>query len=160
MSNVIDIARTWINTPFIPQARIKNVGCDCVGLILAVCEEAGIKSLLTNAPLSMHDDTHYHYYRDSNKLLHKLDDHFPVKWSNTHNNIIEQIPLLIGNIALFHLGFNAYHIAFISEVGQYANNDERYVRIIHSCAKAQIVTEHIICRKWLRRIIKIFSTNT
>ena len=34
-------AREWIGTPYVPQARAKGIGCDCVGLIVGVGLETG-----------------------------------------------------------------------------------------------------------------------
>jgi len=35
-------AREWIGTPYVPQARVKGIGCDCVGLIVGVGEQTGL----------------------------------------------------------------------------------------------------------------------
>lgn len=36
---IIDIARTWIGTPFKSQSSVKGSGCDCVGLVRGVWRE-------------------------------------------------------------------------------------------------------------------------
>lgn len=36
---VIDLARSWIGTPYRHQASLKGVGCDCLGLIRGVWRE-------------------------------------------------------------------------------------------------------------------------
>jgi NlpC/P60 family putative phage cell wall peptidase len=36
---VITIARSWIGTPYIHQASLKGVGCDCLGLLRGVWRE-------------------------------------------------------------------------------------------------------------------------
>jgi NlpC/P60 family putative phage cell wall peptidase len=39
---VVTIARSWIGTPYIHQASLKGVGCDCLGLLRGVwCELYG-----------------------------------------------------------------------------------------------------------------------
>lgn len=35
-------AREWIGTPFVPHARIKGAGVDCVNLPAAILIEAGV----------------------------------------------------------------------------------------------------------------------
>ena len=40
--HVIDIAKTWLHTPYIPEARVKGCGCDCGTFIAGVFEEAGL----------------------------------------------------------------------------------------------------------------------
>ncbi len=36
---IVEIARTWINTPYHNQASLKGVGCDCFGLITGVYKD-------------------------------------------------------------------------------------------------------------------------
>lgn len=36
---VVEIARSWIGTPYHHQASVKGVGCDCVGLVRGVWRE-------------------------------------------------------------------------------------------------------------------------
>lgn len=42
--DLIEIARTWIGTPYVHQGRLKGVGVDCVGLIACSALEAGLIS--------------------------------------------------------------------------------------------------------------------
>jgi len=37
--DLITIARSWIGTPYIHQASLKGVGCDCLGLLRGVFRE-------------------------------------------------------------------------------------------------------------------------
>lgn len=41
-TDVVTAARTWIDTPFHHQARLKGVGVDCVGLVIGVARELGL----------------------------------------------------------------------------------------------------------------------
>jgi NlpC/P60 family putative phage cell wall peptidase len=36
---VIEIARSWLGTPYHHQASLKGVGCDCIGLIRGIYKE-------------------------------------------------------------------------------------------------------------------------
>lgn len=36
---IVEIARTWVGTPYHHQASIRGVGCDCLGLIRGVWRE-------------------------------------------------------------------------------------------------------------------------
>lgn len=38
-TDIVAIARTWIGTPYLHQASLKGVGCDCLGLIRGVLRE-------------------------------------------------------------------------------------------------------------------------
>ena len=40
---VVVAARTWVSTPYHSRARIKGVGVDCVQIIAATYEEAGVR---------------------------------------------------------------------------------------------------------------------
>lgn len=41
-ADVVAAARSWIDTPYQHQARVKHVGVDCAGLIIGVARELGI----------------------------------------------------------------------------------------------------------------------
>lgn len=41
-TQVVEFARTWLDTPFHHQARLKSVGVDCIGLVIGVAQEAGL----------------------------------------------------------------------------------------------------------------------
>jgi NlpC/P60 family putative phage cell wall peptidase len=42
--NVVDVARSWIGTPYHHNASLKQVGCDCFGLIRGIYEDiTGVK---------------------------------------------------------------------------------------------------------------------
>ncbi len=40
---IVSQARTWLRTPFHHQAWLKGKGCDCLGLIVGVVDELGLK---------------------------------------------------------------------------------------------------------------------
>ncbi|MDJ1305823.1 MAG: hypothetical protein MRQ09_06330 [Candidatus Midichloria sp.] len=44
-NQIISEAKSWLHTPFHPQARIKSVGCDCIGLIIGVAQKLKIGDL-------------------------------------------------------------------------------------------------------------------
>ena len=35
-ADIIAIARSWIGTPYLHQAAVKDVGCDCAGLVRGI----------------------------------------------------------------------------------------------------------------------------
>jgi NlpC/P60 family putative phage cell wall peptidase len=41
-ADIVTAARTWAETPFHHQARLKGVGCDCIGLVIGVARELGL----------------------------------------------------------------------------------------------------------------------
>jgi NlpC/P60 family putative phage cell wall peptidase len=38
-SQLVQIARSWIGTPYVHQASLKHVGCDCLGLLRGIWRE-------------------------------------------------------------------------------------------------------------------------
>lgn len=38
-AQIVDVARSWIGTPYRHQAAVKHVGCDCLGLVRGVWRE-------------------------------------------------------------------------------------------------------------------------
>ncbi len=38
-ARIVDVARSWIGTPYMHQASLKGVGCDCLGLLRGVWRE-------------------------------------------------------------------------------------------------------------------------
>jgi len=42
MSAVVDVARTWIGTPWRLGASVRGLGCDCVGFAAGGAREAGL----------------------------------------------------------------------------------------------------------------------
>lgn len=39
-AGIVDVARSWIGTPYLHQASTKGAGCDCLGLIRGIWREA------------------------------------------------------------------------------------------------------------------------
>lgn len=53
---LITAARTWVNTPFQHQGRLKHIGVDCVNFISEVAKEAGVSSLAIPRNYRPHED--------------------------------------------------------------------------------------------------------
>ena len=67
---ISDTAKTYVGTPFHHLGRMKNVGIDCIGIILGVAEELSI-------PLTIHSEFR-RYGRSSRQrpLLDYMDEQF------------------------------------------------------------------------------------
>ena len=39
MNRIVGVARDWIGTPYVHQASVRQVGCDCLGLLRGVWRE-------------------------------------------------------------------------------------------------------------------------
>lgn len=137
--SIVASARSWLNTPFHPQGRVKNVGCDCIGLVIGVARELGAISASFGDCICFYDMREYHFIKDSHILGTKMDVHFAKR----------DMPWQIGDILFFRFTDRQMHIAFISDV---LHGTIETVRIIHSCCSAGKVVEHIIQPKWLTKI--------
>jgi len=57
-SPIARIAREWIGTPFVPQARIKRAGVDCVNLPAAILIEARVLDSVITGPYTIDAGRH------------------------------------------------------------------------------------------------------
>lgn len=116
-NQIISEAKTWIGTPFHYHARIKGVGCDCVGLIIGVSEALGIQCLdqllLPN----------YDVYKDKDYLLECMYSNFK-SGSKTK-----------GAIAVVGSKDRGWHIGLLNTI---VGNKFTW---IHSCMITGMVTE-------------------
>ena len=55
-SHVVAEVRSWIGTPYVPQASLKGVGSDCVGLAIGVGKELGLIDDAYAAPVYLERD--------------------------------------------------------------------------------------------------------
>jgi len=51
-TEVVQIARSWIGTPYVHQASVKGAGCDCLGLLRGVFRELSGEEAETPPPYS------------------------------------------------------------------------------------------------------------
>ncbi len=141
---VVKSARSWLGTPFHFQARTKNIGCDCLGLIIGIADEIKAISILSYKLLTLHDYNLYDHNIDGDKLFKEFPKHF-FSWPIINNN------LLPGRILLFSFPLFRYHLAIISNI------DQHQVRIIHACINVGKVSEHLMPTLWQKYLCGIFS---
>jgi hypothetical protein len=128
-NNFIEKARSWIGTPFHPKAKIKKVGCDCVGFILGVLEE-----LFFEKKLIVPD--YFNPFKESVKLLSFMEKNF------------EKRPIALGSILLIKLSETQYHIALITALNP--------LQIIHSSSSLGVI-EEVLPLLWKEKILGSFS---
>ncbi len=138
-NDIISQARTWLGTPFHHQARLKGKGCDCLGLIVGVVDELGLKDKF-GQPLSGYDEVTYSKEPDGAYLMQKLTE------------LLEEVPLTqaqAGDLALFTVRDNPQHMAFLTD-------HEDTLGMVHSYAPARRVVEHRLDDDWKSRLVKVF----
>lgn len=92
-------AREWLGTPFVPCASLRNVGADCLGVVIGVLRECGREF---NAPgYSLEPGEH-----DANQLLGALKSDF--------TRVYDPQP---GHILLFRWRRLATHLGIRTENG-------------------------------------------
>ena len=138
---IVDEARKWIGTPFRHQGRLKNIACDCLGLIMGVAEELKLTTIY-NKPFV--DLDIYNYLPDADGLtLEKiLDQNLNIKF--------EKQP---GFIVLMQFDNTPNHLAILS------NNEQHEFGLIHANSTKMRVVEHHLSKNYAIKIKKIYELN-
>ena len=119
---IVNHARTWLGTPFHHQARLKGVGCDCLGLVVGVVDELGLKDK-NGQLLAGYDEIAYSKEPDGAYLTQKLTD------------LLEEVQEpQAGDLALFSVRDNPQHLAILTDY-------EGWLGMIHAYAPARRVVE-------------------
>ena len=130
-NEIIKEASQWIGTPFHPQGRQKNIGCDCIGLIIGIAKVIGAISL-TGALWDECDVTNYNCMCDSKLLIDLLPKHF---------HIINDCSY--GDMLVIEISENQYHVCLVSD-----NNSRK---IIHTCSTIGRVLEQKMPYSWTKK---------
>ena len=136
-NQIVESARGWLNTPFRHQGRTKNVGVDCLGLLVGVATELNLKSK-TGEPLTALDELGYGHFPDCDYLQNKLAEAMQV---------IEKP--IIGSIGLFNIDGRAQHLGIFGEG-----------TLIHAYAPMRKVVEHGFTDEWEARLVKVYGCLT
>jgi NlpC/P60 family putative phage cell wall peptidase len=134
---IVTQARTWLGTPFHHQARLKGVGCDCLGLVVGVVDELGLKDK-NGQSLAAYDEIAYSKEPDGAYLTQKLTD------------LLEEVQVAqAGDLALFSVRDNPQHLAILTDY-------EGVLGMIHAYAPTRRVVEHRLDADWNSRLVKVF----
>ena len=137
---IVDCARTFLNTPFRHQGRVKGKGIDCVGLPLCVAEELGLIDRL-GVPFKGSDNQNYSS-QPLDLLVHE----------EAKRRLVEKDPsdLRDGDVVTLRVPTTPCHAALITTVNGVTG-------MIHAYAGIGKVVEHIMDNKWRKRIAGAFS---
>lgn len=138
---IVKTARSWLGTPFIHQGRVKNIGCDCLGLIIGVATELGLK--INDKYISEYDSNSYSTIPDGRILKAKLDEILTKKQKDSARP---------GDIFLMNFAGNPQHIGIFSE---YMNGPA--MAIIHCYSQSGKVVEHRLNDFWFSKIEQVYS---
>lgn len=142
--NITTVAKSWIGTKFHHQGRIKinkynKGGCDCVGLIIGVCDEVGYK--YKNKPLSFYDNINYGRIHKNNQLK----EHFDIYFYKVGK--IKQ-----GSILVIQINKDLQHCCIVSEF-----ITKREYKIIHCDVKSRGVVENFLSNEFAERVVGVYS---
>jgi len=149
---IVTQARTWIGTPFHHQARLKGKGCDCLGLIVGVVDELGLKDR-DGVRLAAYDEVTYSKEPDGAYLAQKL------------TGLLEEVPVAAvraGDLGLFKVRENPQHLAIFADYpcagvgGAASGNEKPALGMIHCYAQARRVVEHRLDADWKSRLVKVY----
>lgn len=137
--NIVTEARTWLGTRFHHQARIKGVGCDCLGLVVGVVDQLQLRNAAGEL-LSSFDEVNYSRLPDGAYLTEKLAA------------LLHEVPfeeMLPGDLALFDIKGNPQHLAILTDY-------EASIGMIHCFAPAHRVVEHRLDDEWKSKLVKVY----
>lgn len=136
--HIVQIARAWIGTPYIHQASVKGVACDCLGLIRGIWREL-YDSETEHAPAYTPD---WGDVGPGEPLLDAATRHLlPVD---------RAMPLEPGQVILFRMraGAVAKHLAVLSQAGDAP-------RFIHAYTGHGVI-DSPLTTPWQNRIVARF----
>jgi hypothetical protein len=139
---VVETARSYENTPFHHLGRVKGTGVDCVGLVLCVAEDLGLKDV-HGVPLLRNDYTDYSPQPLGDFVMHEC------KYRLIEKSIGSMLP---GDVITMKVPYSACHAGFVVE-----RHGALYV--IHALNSSTVprVMEHILDKKWHHAITGAFS---
>lgn len=132
-NKIVSLAETWEGTPFHHQGRLKNVGVDCLGLIVGVGDELGLN-------FSRYDETNYGRVPYDDRLF------------TAFYRLPKTTVLLPGNIALFFV----YGKLYPSHCG-WVVDTRGEPGMIHAFGKVRTVVKTRLGRFWLPRLHSVYD---
>jgi cell wall-associated NlpC family hydrolase len=127
-SSLVTVARSYIGVPYYHAGRNRN-GVDCVGLLLAVAEEAGV---LTYTPPGYSAG-----FVNGDLLLSEIE-----RFADS----VEFGPVQDGDIGVFTIAGNPQHAAILTAGGS----------MIHAYQTVGRVVEHALAGAWERRLVGVW----
>jgi len=136
--DVVNLARLWIGTPYMHQARCQGVGCDCLGLVLGIWTD--LRGGLPEPPPSYTQDLSE--AGGGERLWRAAERHLIPKPVSEAE---------IGDVLLFRMrrGAVAKHLGIQSAVGEQA-------AFIHAYSGRGVV-ESRLTASWARRNVARFE---
>lgn len=144
--HIVRAARGWIGTAFHHQGRLKasgnsRGGVDCLGLLIGVAKELGLRDKQGEAFLWQRDRVDYGHLPDADALhsalCHSLHTVEPKDWAE-------------GDVLLMQIDRAPQHLGILSYW------PEGGWGVIHALASARKVVEHPLDSSWQQKIVQVF----
>jgi cell wall-associated NlpC family hydrolase len=132
---IVQAARGLVGTPFAHQGRVPGCGLDCVGALIAVGQECGLR---------VTDDTTYPRETDGSAL------HRCLRYACEP---IDADDLDRGDILIFQRGQTQWHAAIVSKLSP-LSMIHAWHRFTGGCVREEIVSD-----EWVRRIFGAWRYN-
>ncbi|MBS1303584.1 NlpC/P60 family protein [Loktanella sp. SALINAS62] len=138
MSDIVAIARTWIGTPYVHQASVQGVGCDCLGLIRGIWR----------AQHGAEPEAIPRYTADWSE---PQGEERLLRAAARHLIQVDDAPFAAGQVLLFRMQIQAVakHLGVVAEAGEMPT-------FVHAYS-GHGVTESPLSAPWQRRIAARFE---
>lgn len=133
---VVAEAKTWIGTPYHPEAGIKGVGVDCAYLLKCVFVNAGVIEDF----VVPHYPPDWHLHADMSKPEEQRELYMTD--ARKRAGEITEADVLPGDIVLYRIGRCFAHGAIITQ----------WPWIIHACAGSKVMPDDALRLSWLNFI--------
>lgn len=127
----MDLARSFLRTPYQHQGRLPGVGLDCYGVVVQAYEMAGVP---------MRARHNYSQQPSEAELYAWMDEHF-ARIGLAHVDV--------GDVLVFAMVREAQHMAIVSSVAP--------VRMIHAYMGVEKVVEHDLAAPWSRLLRSVHT---
>ena len=134
-NRIVDVARSWLGTPYHHGARVKGVGVDCGTLVAEVFTEAGVIP-----PVNISEYPHdFHLHRGEELYLGYVRKHC---WE-----VLDRDTIGVGDIIIWKIGRCFSHGGIYIGQGM----------MIHSALNVGVTLEEIKTNQYADREQKVFS---
>ncbi len=134
---IIATARSWLGTPFLLHGRSKDLGCDCIGLVVGVARQLQLQDK-HGVQLFLYDTLQY-----SMKHHQKLPELLPL---HLYESVLDY-----GVIAVMSAN-DQHHLGI---VGDYVTSG--IFTLIHACVKRGAVVEHRLTLEMQKHVVGAYS---
>lgn len=129
---LIEEARTWIDTPYVHQGRLRGIGCDCIGLLIGVATPLGLTAFEAKA---------YGRLPNGNRMRRLADENL---------TRIPRADIQPGDVLLMAWRRAPQHLALVTQL-------QGRLGMLHADGRVGRVVEHTLSDDWRERIVGTYA---